>query len=48
MDPSAGPTQDFYRFAAGRWLDQTVMPNTEGQINNFKRLYPLVNKQILA
>jgi len=48
MDPSAGPTQDFYRFAAGRWLDQTVIPDTEGQINGFKRLYLSVNQQILA
>jgi len=48
MDPSANPAQDFYRFAAGRWLDQTVIPDTEGQINGFKRLYLLVNQQILA
>ncbi len=48
MDPSADAAQDFYRFAAGRWLDQTVIPETEGQINGFKRLYLLVNQQILA
>lgn len=23
MDPSVNPTNDFYRFAAGGWLDQT-------------------------
>ena len=48
IDPIINPVQDFYRFAAGRWLDQTVIPETEGQINGFKRLYLLVNQQILA
>ena len=48
MDPSADAAQDFYRFAAGRWLDQIIIPDTEGQINGFKRLYFLINQQILA
>lgn len=48
MDPSANPTHDFYRFAAGGWLDRTDIPETEGQINSFKRLYLSVNQQILT
>ena len=30
MDPSVNPAHDFYRFAAGRWVDQTIIPDTEG------------------
>ena len=26
IDPTANPAQDFYRFAAGRWLDQASHP----------------------
>ena len=29
MDPSADPAQDFYRFAAGGWLDRATIPSTE-------------------
>ncbi len=28
MDLSADPTQDFYRFANGGWLDRTEIPAT--------------------
>jgi predicted metalloendopeptidase len=35
MDLSANPAHDFYRFAAGGWVDQTVIPDTEGQVNGF-------------
>ena len=48
MDPSADAAQDFYRFATGRWLDQAVIPDTEGQMSGFKRLYRQVNEQILS
>ena len=47
MDPSVNPAHDFYRFAAGRWVDQTIIPDTEGQVNGFVGLYRQVNRQIL-
>ena len=48
MDPTADPAQDFYRFAAGRWLDQAVIPETEGQVSGFIGLFRQVNEQILT
>ena len=48
MDPTANPAQDFYRFAAGRWLDQAVIPETESQVGGFIGLYRQVNEQILT
>ena len=47
IDPSVNPAHDFYRFAAGRWVDQTIIPDTEGQVNGFVGLYRQVNRQIL-
>jgi len=48
IDPTADPRQDFYRFAAGRWLDQAVIPDTESQVGGFIGLYRQVNEQILS
>ena len=48
IDPNTNPAQDFYRFAAGRWLDQAVIPETEGQVSGFTGLYRQVNEQILT
>ncbi len=48
MDPTADPAQDFYRFAAGRWLDQAVIPETESQVGGFVALFRQVNEQILT
>ena len=48
LDPTANPAQDFYRFAAGRWLDQAVIPETESQVGGFIGLFRQVNDQILT
>jgi putative endopeptidase len=48
IDSTADPAQDFYRFAAGRWLDQAVIPETEGQASGFIGLFRQVNEQILT
>ncbi len=48
IDPTADPAQDFYRFATGCWLDQAVIPETEGQVSGFIGLYRQVNEQILS
>ena len=48
MDPTADPAQDFYRFAAGRWLDQAVIPETESQVGGFVALFRQVNEQVLT
>jgi putative endopeptidase len=47
IDPTANPAQDFYWFAAGRWLDQAVIPDTEGQVSGVMSLFRQVNQQIL-
>ena len=47
MDPSVNPAHDFYRFAAGGWLDQTAIPDTEGRVDGFIGLHRQVNQQIL-
>ncbi|MDX1415686.1 MAG: M13 family metallopeptidase [Candidatus Promineifilaceae bacterium] len=48
IDPTADPRQDFYRFAAGGWLDQAVIPDEDAQIGGFIGLFHLLNEQILA
>ena len=48
IDASADPKQDFYRFAAGGWLDQAVIPETESQVNGYTQLTRRVNEQIMT
>jgi putative endopeptidase len=48
MDPAVNPGRDFYRFAAGGWLDRAEIPDTESQVNGFIRLYRRVNEQLLT
>ena len=48
LDPTADPRQDFYRFAAGGWLDQAVIPDEDAQVGGFIGLFHLLNEQILS
>ena len=48
MDASADPRQDFYRFAAGHWLDEAVIPDEDAQVGGFIGLFHLLNEQILT
>ena len=48
MDLTAKPAQDFYRFAAGSWLDRAIIPDTEGQVHEFIELSRQVTTQIVG
>jgi len=48
MDPSADPRQDFYRFAAGGWLDKAVIADTDAQVSDIMNLVHLVTDQIVS
>ena len=47
MDPSADPRQDFYRFAAGGWLDKAVIADTDAQVSDIMSLMHRVTDQII-
>lgn len=47
MDPSADPRQDFYRFAAGGWLDTAVIADTDAQVSDIMSLVHHVTDQIV-
>ena len=38
MDPTANPTDDFYTFANGAWLDKTEIPGKAGAWGGFSQL----------
>ncbi|MCB9155419.1 MAG: hypothetical protein H6649_15350 [Caldilineae bacterium] len=42
------PAARFYRFAAGGWLDQAVIPDEDAQVGGFIGLFHLLNEQILS
>jgi len=46
MDRTADPTQDFYRFVNGNWLDKTSIPESESRWGIFPELRDR-NKEIL-
>jgi len=48
MDLSADPTQDFYRFANGGWLDNTEIPGDRGRYGVFNELDDLTREQLLT
>ncbi len=48
MDLSADPTQDFYRFANGGWLDRTEIPGDRGSYGVFNELDDLTREQLLT
>jgi amidase len=47
MDPSVNPAHDFYRFAAGRWVDQTFADSQADvlvSVNNYhSQVYATAN-----
>ena len=48
MDLSADPTEDFYRFANGGWLDSTEIPGDRGRYGVFNELDDLTREQLLT
>ena len=48
MDRSVSPRQDFYRFAAGTWLNRTAIPDSEGDIFGARMLNDNLRQQLLA
>jgi len=46
MDLSVDPRQDFYHFAAGRWLDAVEIPNDRLRVTTIEELSRAVSKQL--
>lgn len=47
MDPAADPRDDFYRHAAGGWLDRTEIPASEGSVSTFSLLSEAIDRRLL-
>ncbi len=47
MDKRVSPRNDFYRYAAGHWLDRTQIPASESEVGGFTELSANLDKQLL-
>jgi len=47
MDKRVSPRQDFYRYAAGRWLERAEIPPSEPEISGFTYLSINLDQQLL-
>jgi putative endopeptidase len=47
MDKRVSPRQDFYRYAAGHWLEHAQIPASEPEISGFTELSINLDKQLL-
>ncbi|MGB2816610.1 MAG: M13 family metallopeptidase [Burkholderiaceae bacterium] len=47
MDKRVSPSKDFYRYAAGHWLDRAEIPASEPEISGFTELTINLDKQLL-
>jgi putative endopeptidase len=47
MDKRVSPRKDFYRYAAGHWLDNTEIPASEPEISGFTYLSINLDQQLL-
>ena len=47
MDPTANPTDDFYTFANGAWLDKTEIPGKAGAWGGFSQLREETNNEMI-
>ncbi|MEK8051005.1 M13 family metallopeptidase [Ideonella sp. DXS22W] len=48
MDRGASPRQDFYRYAAGHWLDRLTIPAAESEVSGFSLLRASLDQRLLA
>jgi putative endopeptidase len=48
IDRSVDPRQDFYRYAAGRWLDQAEIPASDADLGGFSILGHRLDARLLA
>ena len=48
IDRSVDPRQDFYRFAAGKWLDQAEIPASDADLGGFSMLGHRLDARLLA
>jgi len=48
MDRSVDPRQDFYRYAAGKWLERTEIAPSNTDVGGFTLLAEQLDKQLLA
>ena len=47
IDKGVSPRQDFYRYAAGQWLDRAEIPASEPEISGFTELSIKLDEQLL-
>ena len=47
MDTTVAPSEDFYRFANGGWMDRTEIPSDEGRWSSFNELRDYNNEVLL-
>jgi putative endopeptidase len=47
MDKRVSPRKDFYRYAAGQWVQNTEIPASESDISGFTELAAKVDRQLL-
>lgn len=47
MDPKVKPTDDFYRYVNGSWLDKTVIPDDKASYGSFYILFEKTEKDAL-
>lgn len=47
MDTTTNPSEDFYQFANGQWLENTVIPEDEGRYGGFTELRDVTDADVL-
>ncbi|XP_043285772.1 neprilysin-2-like [Venturia canescens] len=46
MDPNVDPCENFYKFACGGFINETIVPNGQSQVDNFKILENEIYEQM--
>lgn len=46
MDPTVNPCEDFYKFACGKYIENTIIPNEKYLVTPLSRIDDLVKEQL--